>query len=133
MIAPGVNRLLLRRRPCGEFLIVVRHVLFRWKLFAGRSYILGPARINRSTTSLCLAHRIHSLCGSLSILMKLALLILFFTVLCVLSGYHPLQAAAPPTKVVVTTGSQTEREAALYVARDRDFFRRYGVDVALVH
>ncbi len=50
-----------------------------------------------------------------------------------LSGDHAAQAAAPLAKIVVTTGSQTEREAALYVAQDQNFFRRHGVDVALVH
>jgi hypothetical protein len=33
------------------------------------------------------------------------------------------QAAAPPlAKVLVTTGSASEREGALYVAQDQDFF-----------
>ena len=43
------------------------------------------------------------------------------------------QAAAPPlAKVLVTTGSASEREGALYVAQDQGFFRRYGVDLTLV-
>ena len=50
-----------------------------------------------------------------------------------LSGDPTAQAAAPLAKIVVTTASQTEREAALYVAQDQNFFRRHGVDVALVH
>ncbi len=46
---------------------------------------------------------------------------------------HAAQAAAPLTKILMTTGSQTEREAAIYVAQDQGFFRRYTVDVAFVH
>src|SRR4051794_4301953 len=53
--------------------------------------------------------------------------------LILLSSYHAAQAATPLAKIVITTGSQTEREAAIYVAQDQGFFRRYGVDVALVH
>jgi NitT/TauT family transport system substrate-binding protein len=60
-------------------------------------------------------------------------LILSFTLLLTLSNYRALQAAAPITRIVMTTGSQTEREAAPYIARDRGLFRRYGVDVELVH
>src|SRR5437870_9131188 len=40
--------------------------------------------------------------------------------------------AAPPSKVVMTTGSVSEREAALYIAQDQGLFRRYGLDVSLV-
>ncbi|MGZ8423884.1 MAG: ABC transporter substrate-binding protein [Candidatus Binatia bacterium] len=41
-------------------------------------------------------------------------------------------AAAPPTKVLLTTGSSSEREGALYVAQDQGYFRKYGLDVTLV-
>ena len=41
-------------------------------------------------------------------------------------------AAAPPTKVLLTTGSSSEREGALYVAQDLGYFRKYGLDVTLV-
>ena len=44
-----------------------------------------------------------------------------------------LQAAQPMTKVVMTTGSFSEREAAMYVAQDHGFFRRYGLDLTFVH
>jgi hypothetical protein len=37
------------------------------------------------------------------------------------------------TKVVMTTGSFSEREAAMYVAQDQGFFRRYGLDLTFVH
>jgi ABC-type nitrate/sulfonate/bicarbonate transport system substrate-binding protein len=40
--------------------------------------------------------------------------------------------AAPLTKVLVTTGSASEREGTLYVAQDQGYFRKYGLDVTLV-
>lgn len=43
------------------------------------------------------------------------------------------QAAQPLTKVVMTTGSFSEREAVMYVAQDQGFFRRYGLDLTFVH
>lgn len=43
------------------------------------------------------------------------------------------QAAQSPTKVIMTTGSFSEREAAMYVAQDYGFFRRYGLDLTFVH
>lgn len=46
-----------------------------------------------------------------------------------LQGVH---AAAPLTKVVMTTGSLSEREGALYIAQDQGLFRKYGLDVNLV-
>jgi NitT/TauT family transport system substrate-binding protein len=42
------------------------------------------------------------------------------------------RAAAPLIKVLVTTGSSSEREGALYVAQDQGYFRKYGLDVTLV-
>jgi len=55
-------------------------------------------------------------------------------ILCVafVFGYQPARAAAPLTKVVMTTGSLSEREGALYIAQDQGFFRKYGLDVNLV-
>ena len=41
-------------------------------------------------------------------------------------------ASATPTKVLITTGSSSEREGALYVAQDQNFFRKYGLDLTLV-
>jgi ABC-type nitrate/sulfonate/bicarbonate transport system substrate-binding protein len=38
-------------------------------------------------------------------------------------------AGQPPTKVIMTTGSFSELEAAMYVAQDHGFFRRYGLDL----
>lgn len=53
--------------------------------------------------------------------------------LIVLLGISPIHAAQPLTKVVMTTGSFSEREAAMYVAQDYGFFRRYGLDLTFVH
>jgi ABC-type nitrate/sulfonate/bicarbonate transport system substrate-binding protein len=47
-------------------------------------------------------------------------------------GYQPAHAAAPLAKVIMTTGSVSEREGAVYVAQEHGFFRKYGVDVAFV-
>lgn len=43
------------------------------------------------------------------------------------------QAAQPLTKVIMTTGSFSEREAAMFVAQDQGFFRRYGIDLTFIH
>jgi NitT/TauT family transport system substrate-binding protein len=48
-------------------------------------------------------------------------------------GAPKLDAAQPLTKVIMTTGSFSEREAAMYVAQDHGFFRRYGLDLSFVH
>ena len=57
---------------------------------------------------------------------SLLVLILF------LSNYSTAHAAAPLIKVLVTTGSSSEREGALYIAQDLGYFRKYGLDVTLV-
>jgi len=49
------------------------------------------------------------------------------------SAVPSCQAAQPLTKVVMTTGSFSEREAAMYVPQDQGFFRRYGLDLTFVH
>lgn len=41
-------------------------------------------------------------------------------------------AAQPLTKVMMTSGSFSEREAAMYIAQDQGMFRRYGVDLTFV-
>ena len=48
------------------------------------------------------------------------------------SNYPSVEAAVPLTKVLVTTGSSSEREGALYVAQDQGYFRKYGLDLTLV-
>ena len=40
--------------------------------------------------------------------------------------------AARLTKLILTTGSLSEREGVLYVAQDQGLFRKYGMDVTLV-
>ena len=45
----------------------------------------------------------------------------------------PAPAAQTPTKVTVTTGSFSEREAVMFVAQDQGLFRRYGLDLTFVH
>ena len=45
---------------------------------------------------------------------------------------QPAGAAAPLTKVLMTTGSVSEREGAVYVAQEHGFFPKYGVDVSFV-
>src|ERR687890_482493 len=46
---------------------------------------------------------------------------------------NTVQAALSLTRVVMTTGSFSEREAAMYVAQDQGIFRRYGLDLSFVH
>jgi ABC-type nitrate/sulfonate/bicarbonate transport system substrate-binding protein len=46
---------------------------------------------------------------------------------------QPARAAQGPAKVTMTTGSFSEREAAMFVAMDQGFFRRYGLDSTFVH
>src|SRR3990172_776741 len=43
------------------------------------------------------------------------------------------KAAPPPASAVVTFGSFSEREGALFVADDQGFFRKYGLDIKLIH
>jgi len=43
------------------------------------------------------------------------------------------KAASPSNRVVITLGSFSERESALFVAQDQGFFRKYDLDAKLVH
>lgn len=43
------------------------------------------------------------------------------------------EAAAPFTRVMMTTGAFSEREGAVFVAQEQGFFRKYGLDVRFVH
>lgn len=54
----------------------------------------------------------------------------FFVVVLLL---QTTEAAQPLTKVIMTTGSFSEREAAMFVAQDQGFFRRYGIDLTFIH
>ncbi len=57
----------------------------------------------------------------------------FFPMFLVALNLETSQAAQPLTKVLMTTGSFSEREAAMYVAQDQGFFRRYGLELTFVH
>jgi NitT/TauT family transport system substrate-binding protein len=57
---------------------------------------------------------------------------LFLVQVLLVSNHPSVHAAAPLTKVLVTTGSSSEREGALYVAQDQGYFRKYGLDLTLV-
>jgi len=59
------------------------------------------------------------------------LVILFLFVILANLEYF-VHAAAPLTKVLLTTGSVSEREAAIYVAQEQGYFRKYGLDVQFV-
>ncbi len=66
--------------------------------------------------------------------MKLVLLGIFISfVLPVAAAIKTADSAQLLTKVVMTTGSFSEREAAMYVAQDQGFFRRNGLDLTFVH
>jgi NitT/TauT family transport system substrate-binding protein len=65
--------------------------------------------------------------------MKLRLITLLISVLSFfIFGFQYSYAAAPLTKVIMTSGSVSEREGAIYVAQEHGFFRKYGVDVSFV-
>ena len=57
---------------------------------------------------------------------------LAFLIALLVADHFQAQAAAPLIKVLLTTGSSSEREGALYVAQDLGYFRKYGLDVTLV-
>ena len=42
-------------------------------------------------------------------------------------------AAAPLTRVLMTTGAFSEREGVVFVAQDQGLFRKYGLDVSFIH
>ncbi len=66
--------------------------------------------------------------------MKTTLFALLFFPTCLLSfSFDSSEAGQAPIKVMMTTGSFSEREAAMFVAQDQGFFRRYGVDLTFVH
>ena len=57
-------------------------------------------------------------------------LVLFFFFL--MTSSRPGEAATPLTKVIMTSGSASERDGVVYVAQDQGFFRKYGLDVSFV-
>lgn len=64
--------------------------------------------------------------------MKIRPIVFLFGFLILLFGDRPLQAATPLAKVIMTSGSASERDGVLYVAQDLGLFRKYGVDLSFV-
>ncbi len=64
--------------------------------------------------------------------MKIVSRFLFALSIGLLYSATPLSAAQLLTKVIMTTGSFSEREAAMYVAQDYGFFRRHGLELTFV-
>jgi len=62
---------------------------------------------------------------------KVLLVVLFTFALAIFPCYRG-DTAAPLTKLILTTGSLSEREGVLYVAQDQGLFRKHGMDVTLV-
>ncbi len=56
------------------------------------------------------------------------ILLLFFIGFGTVAGH----AATPLSKVVMTSGSASERDGAVYVAQDQGFFKKYGLDLSFV-
>ena len=56
----------------------------------------------------------------------------FFTVGILLVGHLETYAAAPLTKIMMTSGSASERDGVIYVAQDLGLFRKYGLDSTFV-
>ena len=57
-------------------------------------------------------------------------LVLFFFFL--MTSSRPGEAATPLTKVLMTSGSASERDGVVYVAHDQEFFKKYGLDMSFV-
>jgi NitT/TauT family transport system substrate-binding protein len=75
-----------------------------------------------------------TIAGSFEDLMKIRLLgfpVFSFILLVAVAG-QSAWAGQAPVKVTMTTGSFSEREAAMYVAQDQGFFRRYGLELTFV-
>src|SRR6266542_776445 len=62
---------------------------------------------------------------------KLLIVVLLTLALTIFPCYRA-DTAAPLIKLILTTGSLSEREGVLYVAQDQGLFRKYGMDVTLV-
>ena len=60
----------------------------------------------------------------------LTVLVSFFSLF--IASYQKVQAVAPLIKVIMTSGSASERDGAVYVAQDQGFFRKYGLDLSFV-
>ena len=65
--------------------------------------------------------------------MKISVTVPVFFFSLFIASYQKVQAvAAPLTKVIMTSGSASERDGAVYVAQDQGFFRKYGLDLSFV-
>lgn len=71
--------------------------------------------------------------GTRSICPALTNRLLVFLFLFSLGNASTLQAASPPTKVVLSSASFSEKEGAFFVAEDQGFFQKYGLDVKHVY
>jgi NitT/TauT family transport system substrate-binding protein len=58
--------------------------------------------------------------------------LLLFVLISIIFSFRPVYAAASSNKIIMTTGSVSEREGAIYVAQEHGFFRKYGLDVSFV-
>src|SRR4051812_13263104 len=65
--------------------------------------------------------------------MRKFLLVSISVLLWTSGALHRAGAAQPRTKVIMTTGSFSEREAVMFVAQDQGLFRRHGLDLTFVH
>jgi NitT/TauT family transport system substrate-binding protein len=66
-------------------------------------------------------------------MIKTFLAVFFSTLLSFSLPAATLHAAAAPSKIVISYAILSEREGALFVARDQGFFRKQGLDVDLVY
>ena len=64
--------------------------------------------------------------------MKMRSMQSFLLFIAFLTNHLQAHAAAPMTKVIMTSGSASERDGAIYVAQDQGFFRKHGVDLSFV-
>jgi NitT/TauT family transport system substrate-binding protein len=64
--------------------------------------------------------------------MALRRFILITFLLWSIAAYRLTYAAATTTKILLTTGSVSEREAAVYVAQQQGYFLKHGLDVQFV-
>lgn len=64
--------------------------------------------------------------------MKLQLAFQHLLFCSLMSAAVPVWGAQPVTKLIMTSGSFSERDAVNYVAQDQGFFRRYGLEMTFV-
>lgn len=64
--------------------------------------------------------------------MKFSLSVLILCAVFLLEDLNWIHASTPLTKVIMTSGSASERDGVLYVALDLGLFKKYGVDLSFV-